>query len=365
MNPEKPEEIRLRELIVDLIDGDSSVVDLDELHDLMDSVPDSVQKVVNHLMLDSLLSEELGYEPMKGVVDMVVDPLGSPTADTQFSAVGKFVMFAKNRPRRLLQASGWVAAAASIAVMVFLLSGQANQSANASPNRIVEAAIRIHSEPVERVYVVAVERSTSNENDMKLPMDVKVSTQGDRFWVEMRSVRRWSWGRDSRGAIWMTLGPRRAVVVEPEEIGIPLRYIGDLYTLNLETLLRNFLWNYRLTRTEGPADTDVIIAVPGRYRTERPLKKATIEVDRESKAIRRLVLNRTYPDGTSTVSTFTLVDSHLADESLYRPQGHLEEPYRVISRETDAAKRRELIVNWFGPQAERWINVAETNSNEN
>ncbi|MEZ5948395.1 MAG: hypothetical protein R3C12_04040 [Planctomycetaceae bacterium] len=148
-----------------------------------------------------------------------------------------------------------------MALVVFLLTGHGDSPVYASASQIVEAAIHTHAEPIERVYVVEVERNPSADNGLNLPRDVKVSTQGDRFWVEMNGYRRWAWGRDADGAIWMTLGPRRAVVVGADEMGVPLKYIGDLYTLHLETLLQDFLKICQLERAEGPAGTDIICRV--------------------------------------------------------------------------------------------------------
>jgi hypothetical protein len=157
----------------------------------------------------------------------------------------------------------------------------------------------------------------------------------------------------------MTLGPKRAVVVNPNEIGAPLRYIGDLYTLNLETLLNSFLQYCHLEMSDGPGDSTIIVATPRRQWGSRPLQRATIEVDRETKAIRKLVIEREF-ERLSSVSTFTLVESRLADESLYGPEGHLTEPSRIFSSETDASRRRELITNWFGPTSEQWMQIPET-----
>jgi hypothetical protein len=325
--------------------------------------------MVDHLLLDSLLGDDLGREPLTALVDLVAEPVGSdatgdsglaqPHADSAATSAAL-----SRRSAWFLRTAGWLAAAASVALVVFLLTGSFDNPVYASASQIVEAAIHTHAEPIERVYVVEVERGPSADNGLNLPRDVKVSTQGDRFWVEMNGSRRWAWGRDEEGAIWMTVGPHRAVVVSADETGVPLKYIGDLYTLQLETLLQNFLKHCRLERTEGPTGTDIITAVPRRRWSERPLKRATIEVDRESKAIRRLVIEREFPDRSSTVVTFTLVDSRLADEKMYRPQGHLTEPRRLFSREIEVAKRRELMVNWFGPSAERWIQVREAASND-
>jgi hypothetical protein len=144
---------------------------------------------------------------------------------------------------------------------------------------------------------------------------------------------------------------------------LPLRYIGDLYAMNLETMLQGFLKHCRLEMSEGSADTTIIVATPRRQWTNRPLQRATIEVDRETKAIRKLVIEREL-DRASSVTTFTLVDSRLAVESLYGPEGHLADPYQIFSTETNATRRRELITNWFGPTSEQWMQIKENQSNE-
>jgi hypothetical protein len=326
-----------------------------------------MQRVVDHLLLDEMLGSELGAESITALVDMLGETAIDESNSSDLHSSNRELLLGRNSNQHVSwyqRIPGWTIAIACLVLIAFLIAGQGNTPALADASRVIEAAVHVHAEPIERVYVVEVERNPSVDNGLNLPRDVKVSTQGDRFWVEMNGHRRWAWGRDVDAAIWMTLGPRRAVVVGADEMGVPLKYIGDLYTLHLETLLQNFLKHFQLERAEGPAGTDIITAVPRRRWTERPLKRATIEVDRQTKAIRRLVIEREFPDQSSTVVTFTLVDSRLADEEMYRPQGHLTEPRRLFSRETEATKRREWMVNWFGPHAERWIQVPETTSND-
>jgi hypothetical protein len=369
MTHQKRADERLKKLLIELVDGQPSEEQLDELQQVAKSVPDGIERIVDHLLLDSLLGENLGREPLTALVDLAAEPIDSDVTSDSCLAQVRTESAAKlpvsiRRSTWFLRTTSWLAVAASVALVVFLLTGHGDNPAYASASQIVEAAIHTHAEPIERVYVVEVERHPTDDNGFNLPRDVKVSTQGDRFWVEMNGYRRWAWGRDEEGAIWMTLGARRAVLVGADEMGVPLKHIGDLYTLHLETLLQNFLKHCQLERTEGPAGTDIITAVPRRRWSERPLKRATIEVDRESKAIRRLVVEREFPDQSSTIVTFTLVDSRLADEELYLPQGHLTEPRHLFSSETDGTKRRELMVNWFGPHAERWIQIPEATSND-
>ncbi|MEZ6040003.1 MAG: hypothetical protein R3C20_05825 [Planctomycetaceae bacterium] len=180
----------------------------------------------------------------------------------------------------------------------------------------------------------------------------------------MNGYRRWAWGRDADGAIWMTLGPR-LVRGWCRRDGSASSTSATCTRCIWKHCCQNFLKHCSVgADRKGPAGTDIITAVPRRRWSERPLKRAMIEVDRESKAIRRLVVERGFPDQSSTIVTFTLVDSRLADEAMYRPQGHLKEPNRIFASDTDSARRRELIVNWFGTSAERWIQIPEAASND-
>jgi hypothetical protein len=263
MNHQPTPDERTRRLIAEFIDGDLSATDAAELNQLLKFDPQQAEHVVDQLLLDSLLSQELGSESLTALVDLVAnepssgDPLPTATAST-----GAFRL--PRGSRRLRQSLGGVAVVA--ALLVAFLAGRWENSALASAATVVRAAMETHAEPVERVYIVQTERSATGDAGFNPPRDVRVATQGDRFYVEMnRGERRW------------------------------------------------------------------------------------------------LVIERDIPQhGTSTV-TFTLVDSRTPDESKYRPEGHLIEPFRILTRETQPDKRRELMTNWFGPAAERWIKTSETN----
>ena len=351
---------RFGELMSRMLDDTISDVEIVELHSLVEAQPSLRSQLVDHLLLDTLLEENLGQEPLTALVDLVAEDTqpteAIPSTTTAKSHAPTSVDYAA---RRWPWMSGWLVLAASLLIVASLVTLQGNREAFASATQVVQAAMHTHSAPIERIYVVEVKRSESNNAKFELPRDVRVATQGDRFWVQMRGFREWAWGRDEQGATWMTLGPKRAVVVNPNEMGVPLRYIGDLYTLNLETLLSSFLKHCRLEMSEGPGDSTIIVATPRRQWGSRPLQRATIEVDRETKAIRKLVIEREF-ERSSSVSTFTLVESRLADESLYGPEGHLTEPYHIFSGETNTSRRCELITNWFGPTSEQWIKIPET-----
>ena len=356
---------RFAELMSKMLDDAISDEEIVDLHAIIDAETSLRSQFVDHLLLDTLLEENLGQEPLKALVDLIgesSDPL-IPTAQVPTSIRTHSGTSSTVPTRRWPWMSGWLMLAASLLFVVSFFTLKGNREAYAKATQIVRAAMHTHAAPIERIYVVDVKRGETNDPRFEFPRNVRVATQGDRFWVQMRGYREWAWGRNEQGAIWMTLGPQRAVVVNPNEMGIPLRYIGDLYTLNLETLLQTFLKHCRLEMSDGPADSTIIVATPRRQWSNRPLQRATIEVDRETKAIRKLVIEREF-EHASSISTFTLVDSRLADDSLYGHEGHLSEPYRIFSNETSATRRRELVTNWFGPTSDQWMKIQESKPNE-
>ena len=354
--------VRFAELMSRMLDDALSDSELEEMHALASADPSLRIQLVDHLLLDSLLAENLGQEPLTALVDLVggsSEPLTPAvrlpsSIRTHSERTSSFPSSSSSGRSHRRWMSGWLVVAASllVAISFFLLQGEREAFANAS--QLVQAALHTHSAPIERIYVVEVKRGESTEPRFEFPKDIRVATQGDRFWVQMRGFREWAWGRNEQGAIWMALGSRLAVIVNPNEMGLPLRHIGDLCSLNLETLLQNLLKHCDLEMSDGPADSTIIVATPKTQWSKRPLRRATIEVDRETKVIRKLVVEREF-ERTSSISTFTLVDSRLADESLYGPEGHLRKPYRIFSSDTNTDRRHELISNWFGPMSDRWI----------
>lgn len=355
---------RFDELLSRLVDGELAPDELAELEQFLRADPQRHDAVVNQLLLDSLLQEEVGTDAVTSLVDVVTESGAMPVvpgvaASSARIAPAKSGQSLRHSVTRWRRAAAWISAAALLAVVAFLV-GRYESTALASPATIVRAAAETHAEAIERVYLVEVDRSAQSP-EVAAPRDVRVMTQGDRFYVQMnRGQRQWYWGRNASGAIWLTVGPRRAIVVEQDELGVPLEYISNLYSLNLESLLDNFLKHCNLSRADESETTHVITATP-RYRWRGGwVRSARIEVDRETKVVRRLMIERELPQQGSSTVTFTLVTSRPPDESKYRPEGHLTEPFRLLTRDTQPDNRRELMTNWFGPAAERWIKNSET-----
>lgn len=82
MTPEPSEQQRRRQLLIELVDGESGQEQLVELQQWMNSDPDRVEEVVDHLLLDSLLQEARGADAVASLVDMVADSEAMPVGPT-------------------------------------------------------------------------------------------------------------------------------------------------------------------------------------------------------------------------------------------------------------------------------------------
>ncbi len=354
---------RFKTLMSQVVDGGISSAESNELQALVESNPELLEQIADQLILDSLLAEELGTDSIVALVDLVADSqLGLESnvdkPEVPVRLPSRSSGWLQQIPIRLHKPAFWFVAASVLAITAFLV-GRWDTSAYANAASVVRAALATHSELIERVYVVDVQRNQTGIQGFTPPRDVRVMTQGDRFWVEMnRGDRSWCWGRDADGATWLTLGPRRAIRIDSEEAGIPLQTISDIYSLNLETLLDNVLRHGEVRYSAISGTTHVISVKPWRQSLGW-LREMTIEVDKETKAVRRLVIKRNlYQQGESTV-TFTLVDSRVPDQSKYRAEGHLTEPFRVLTRDATPDKRREMLTGWLGSMADRWMKTKE------
>lgn len=348
---------RFDELLSRLVDEGLSPEALSDLCGLLRAQPRFMETLADHLILDSLLAEALGSGSMAELVDLVAEPHLDAPRGSAVSQHADSPMWGRLRRR-----TAWAAAAAVIAILAFYIGRENAVRADAAT--VVQAALLTHSGPVERVYTVHVQRETDSISGYTPPRDVRLMTQGDRFYVEMeRGDRGWVWGRDAEGAIWLTLGPSRTLLIQKEELGAPLRYIGELYSLNLESLLRGALSRYRLEYASVEGPTYVIKATP---RTNRAggWRELLFEVDRETKGIRQLVVHRDSAEYGPATVTFTLVDARVPDESKYTPEGHLTAPYRVLTSHALPDERRALLLRRFGPSAENWIANKEESGNE-
>ena len=194
---------------------------------------------------------------------------------------------------------------------------------------------------------------------------MRVWATADKFRVEMnRGNFRWAWGRDADGTVWLTSNPQRGVRIAPDEQGPALRWSCELFGLRSESLLSHILAHCRLKEDSRPGSNHprVICAEPRSSSRQTWLRSAILELDSETRAIRKLTLKRQNRDGagTSTVS-FTLIDTRPVEDARYLLEGHLTKTSQVFDRDFEPERRREILARWVGQSVDTWLRPAPKN----
>ena len=328
MSAENSKKERLDDLLSRMVDADLSPDEHGELVALVLENDQNIGQFVDHVVLDTLLEEEIGPESLVELVDLIEGAPDNATSQAfAKSTMSDRVSKHAHRERRFLVGLAMAATVAFVAFAVF----RGEISANVNASTVVAAAIATHGQPVERVY--AVELSGGHK---PRPEVGRVTTQGDRFWVEMNpgKKRSWIWGRMADDSLWMTFGPQEAFITASDEVAEPLRYLTDPYSLRLQSLLREILANCELESSRPDEFTHMIVAHSNRGEPHW-LRSAVLEVDVETKAIRRLSMKRQFGKKLTTL-TFVLVDARPSDEALFHPEGHLSGDFQIIDRHSNS-----------------------------
>jgi hypothetical protein len=183
---------------------------------------------------------------------------------------------------------------------------------------------------------------------------IRLIQRADRY--DLLQVR-WSWGRDADGVIWLTSNPQRGLRIAPDEQGPGLLWMAELYGLRPETLLSQILAHCRLhedART-GSNVARVIHAEPRVSARQVWLRSVTLELDSETKAVRKLTLKRANKSGNTTIVTFTLIDTRPVEHARYGLDGNLVEPFQIYDRDFQPGRRREILARWLGLNVDAWI----------
>jgi len=252
--------------------------------------------------------------------------------------------------RRVWRLGSLFALAASLMIAVFFWPAP---SVRADAAAIVADAVTTHHQSLDRVYVVETLREPM-EDGAPPPRIGRLFTRGDRFWMEgaMPGPPGWSFGQDESGAVWATAGPRRGVKLEANEVPWGLQYWCEMHALRPERFLNDVLRDFDLRREPGKPGTtiDTITATRKTSRPAAPLKRVKLEIDRESKVMRKVVLEREFPEGNAVTTIYTLIDTRDEDDKRYSIEGHLTAPYEIFTRDKDPGKRREILERLFGPR---------------
>jgi hypothetical protein len=248
------------------------------------------------------------------------------------------------------------ALAAAVSVLVAFLGGRHFGPGQASAETLVREARQAHALPLDRCYLVQIvpdpEGLLARHPWLSQARENRLWTRGDRFWVESTNPeRRWAWGRDDQRGVWLAPGRSRGARFERDEVPERLNAVCDVCGMRVETLLDEVLAGFQLTRERpdsaaGPAATYRVRAEPKPGGGSPFLRSAVLEVDAETRVLRRLVLERTRRGQPLATVTFTLVETGTQSDLSYQLEGHLDPDAPVYST-TNTPPRRALLLRAF------------------
>jgi len=248
-----------------------------------------------------------------------------------------------------------------IAALSFWQNGQ---PLRASPQALLQETQKTFLQPVYRSYLVEVQRD-ADPADEQIPFfargrQMRLWTRGDRFWIETTfpnmPQRGNSWGRDEQGTIWMTFGPREGVLLSPTETPRWLSVYSDLCSMQPDRLIAEVLRDFELHREDAPEGSPVHVIKadlkPGRWHPA--LKGAILELDAETKVLRRVTLRRSAGDDTPLTITYTLIETKSQDEIQYPLDGK-EGKREFYTADYKPEQRQKLLYPLFGQRASEWM----------
>ena len=172
--------------------------------------------------------------------------------------------------------------------------------------------------------------------------------RGDRFWMESANPeRRWKWGRDDQRRVWLTRSRDEGVRFDADEVPEGLGVACDVLGMQTETLLAVLLADFDLRRESPPATAPGVHLIQAELKpghTHPGLLAATLEIDSESKVLRKVVLVRAFQGVRLATVTFTLIDTRPQIDARYQLEGHLDEGAVILSKDHLPLKRRLFLL---------------------
>jgi hypothetical protein len=252
----------------------------------------------------------------------------------------------------------WARALSAVAAILLAFLGGLLLSpgpARASAETLVREAKKVHAGPRDRQYLVQIEPEPGGVLErfpwLNRSREHRLWTRGDRFRIESAvPERKWAWGRDEQGRVWIALGVKQGFRFEREEARESVGLLCDALGMQTETLLDDVLRNFDLTRDDADdtATLRVVRATPRTAQARNRLLGATLEIDAETKVLQRLIVHRAYHGQPMATVTFTLIETGQQLDASYTLEGHLDAGAALYEGMLDETRRARLLRALFG-----------------
>ncbi|MDR3632186.1 MAG: hypothetical protein P4L84_00040 [Isosphaeraceae bacterium] len=252
----------------------------------------------------------------------------------------------------------WTAGAAAAVLIIGTAWTFRQASARADAVKLVrEAREALGTTPNDRAYRIRIDLAPGMAEHSPFlaalaTYDCRLWSRSDRFWVEARQAdRSWVCGRDERRHVWVAPAAEIGLDFSPEDVPEPLDEALDLFSFDLEAVLRVLSTDFDVTTPgEGAGSDSGVTRIRGTPRSEHPrprLRSITVEIDERSKIVRQVVLSRVRAGQPVAEVSFTFDRAEDQPDPSYQLSSHLDRDAPVYGPDQRFRRRREL-VRFFG-----------------
>jgi hypothetical protein len=240
------------------------------------------------------------------------------------------------------------AVAAGVGGVLFFNPTAAPQLAAAE--QLVEEAKAAHAVPADRHYELVTEWDAPILRKLQIPAVAKrfkVWTRGEQFWVEAQAEGQpFIMGQDAGGRIWFALSRKRGLVYEPTEIGEPLARLCELVSLRAVQTLGDVLEQFTMYRKDKGRPGELIrieATIRPSFLNRNPrFREIAIDLDPETKLIRRAAFKRQVNGEPAAGLAFTLLGVGDQPADAYDVRGHLDADADVWDRKDRMDRRSKF-----------------------
>lgn len=245
------------------------------------------------------------------------------------------------KPLRISLVAACLLVAGGFAVYLFVSTSPVQAVA------LVQSARLTLDSSADREYRVTFERS-DNLPFLSSVDEARLWTRGDRFRVTFhRGEKSVLWGQDEQQRLWVAAARDKGLSFEAEEIPREVAGMLSYLSLDIKHMTDQILENCELTISEGMRNrrkgvtTVQATAKQGGKLVE--FSTAELDIDEDTKVIRRLQLTRRVNGVDHGRCLLTLVDDRLQSDESYRLSTYLEEGAEVL----DKTRYQDRMVDLF------------------
>ncbi len=306
---------------------------------------------IETLIRRHLREEERLVDP-RGILDRVQAKLVAVEPTNVLRGFGRHFT-----SRRALATMRWGVGAVAALLLIGFVWTFRQASAHADAVKLVrEARGALESHP-DRSYRMEIVLAPGMAEEAPLlaalaSFDRRLWTRSDRFWIDVRGATQcWAFGRDERRHVWIASTPDLGLDFAPEEVPEPLDMALDLFSLDLDTVLKLLSTEFDVTvDRDGSQVPPGVTRIRGTPKPNRPrprLRSIVVEIDEQTKIVRHVLLARVRKGRPLADVSFTFDRDGVEPDSAYRLSSHLNTDASILGSDRWLRRRREL-VRFFG-----------------